>query len=146
MGIPHANLFRRALGPFSLKRIMVLAIATVLTVGVVVSNDADAKRLGGGRSFGRQPQSIQRQQTPPVQPTQPSRAQPATPATPAAAPKPSPNRWLGPLAGLAAGLGIAALLSHFGLGGALAGMIANILIVAALALFAFWVFRLVSRR
>jgi predicted lipid-binding transport protein (Tim44 family) len=36
------------------------------------------------------------------------------PATPAPAPS-GMSRWLGPIAGIAAGLGLAALLSHFGL-------------------------------
>ncbi|RKF35745.1 hypothetical protein BCY88_08890 [Paraburkholderia fungorum] len=127
-----------------------LAAAAVLALGFFASNEADAARLGGGRSFGRQSQSIQRQQSTPVQPMSPSRAQQATPSTPstppAATPQPSPNRWLGPIAGLAAGLGIAALLSHFGLGGALAGAMANLLIIAALALVAVGVFRLLARR
>ena len=39
-------------------------------------------------------------------------AKPAMPATPAPS---GVSRWLGPIAGIAAGLGLAALLSHFGL-------------------------------
>lgn len=147
MDSPQSNRLSRVFGWVSLNRVVVLAMAAVLTIGVVASNEADAARLGGGRSFGRQSQSIQRQQSTPVQPTSPSRTQQATPATPpAATPQPSPNRWLGPIAGLAAGLGIAALLSHFGLGGALAGMMANLLIITALAMLAVWVFRLLARR
>jgi predicted lipid-binding transport protein (Tim44 family) len=45
-------------------------------------------------------------------PAQPGAALPAKPAAPAAS---GASRWLGPIAGLAAGLGLAALLSHFGL-------------------------------
>jgi predicted lipid-binding transport protein (Tim44 family) len=52
------------------------------------------------------------------------------------------RNWLGPLAGLAAGLGIAALLSHFGMG---EGM-ANILMIALLAMAAVFVFKLLFRR
>jgi predicted lipid-binding transport protein (Tim44 family) len=49
-------------------------------------------------------------------PARPGAAAPAKPATPAAAPAASgASRWLAPIAGLAAGLGLAALLSHFGL-------------------------------
>ena len=44
---------------------------------------------------------------------------PVIPAAPAAAPKRS---WMGPLAGLAAGLGLAALASHLGFGSELASM------------------------
>jgi predicted lipid-binding transport protein (Tim44 family) len=62
---------------------------------------------------------MQRQATP--APTAPAAAgKPATApaaAAPAAGAKPAGmSRFLGPLAGLAAGLGIAALLSHLGLG------------------------------
>jgi predicted lipid-binding transport protein (Tim44 family) len=53
------------------------------------------------------------------------------------------SRFLGPLAGLAAGLGIAALLSHFGMG---EGM-ANMLLILALVAVAFFVIRwLMSKR
>jgi predicted lipid-binding transport protein (Tim44 family) len=123
----------------------------VLTAGTLASLDAEARRMGGGRSFGRQSNDssmMQRQTTPPSQPAQPGqpgqaaqtqRAQPA----PAAAPAPQPNRsrWLGPIAGLAAGLGIAALLSHFGLGEAFAGAMANFIIIALIALVAIWLIR-----
>ncbi|MDB5803911.1 MAG: import inner rane translocase subunit Tim44, partial [Betaproteobacteria bacterium] len=54
---------------------------------------------------------------------------PTTPP-PAAAPAPAPNRWLGPIAGLAAGLGLAALFSHFGMGGALASGLGSLLMIA----------------
>jgi predicted lipid-binding transport protein (Tim44 family) len=49
---------------------------------------------------------------------------------------------MGPIAGLAAGLGIAALLSHLGMG---EGM-ANIVMIALLAMAAVFVFRLLFRR
>jgi predicted lipid-binding transport protein (Tim44 family) len=80
-----------------------------------------------------------------AQPSQAQRAQPA-PAQPAPAASPR-SRWLGPIAGLAAGLGIAALLSHFGLGGAFASAFANIIVIALLAAAAIWLIRkLMSRR
>jgi predicted lipid-binding transport protein (Tim44 family) len=68
---------------------------------------------------------------------QQQRAQP-TPTPPAA---PNRNRWLGPIAGLAAGLGIAALLSHFGMGEAFAGMMANVIIIALIAMVVIWLIR-----
>jgi predicted lipid-binding transport protein (Tim44 family) len=52
------------------------------------------------------------------------------------------SRFLGPLAGLAAGLGIAALLSHFGLGGAAA----NFLMIALLVIAAVFVVRWLMRK
>jgi predicted lipid-binding transport protein (Tim44 family) len=83
--------------------------------------------MGGGRSFGAQRQSVAPSKTAPAAtPANNAAAQPATPASPAATPAagtaPAPaaapsgaSRWLGPIAGIAAGLGLAALLSHFGL-------------------------------
>jgi len=99
-----------------------------MTLGI---HDADAKRLGGGSSIGRQSQSISRPTAPPAAPQQAPTAapRPATPP-PAAAPAPAPNRWLGPIAGLAAGLGLAALFSHFGMGGALASGLGSLLLIA----------------
>ena len=94
--------------------------------------DAEAKRMGGGKSFG-----MQRQATPMKRDASPQQAQNA-PAQGAAGAAAAPKRnWMGPLAGLAAGLGIAALLSHFGLG---EGM-ANILMMALLAFAAFMLVR-----
>jgi predicted lipid-binding transport protein (Tim44 family) len=94
---------------------MMAAFALVAATAFVTADVAEAKRLGGGRSLG-----AQRQMTPPpaatvpkAAPSAPAQAAPATPApAPAAA---GASRWLGPLAGLAAGIGLAALLSHFGL-------------------------------
>lgn len=131
------SLFSRSFLTFSLAALVALS---------GFSDDAYAKRMGGGRSFGQQSNPMQRQAAPaPRTPTAPS-AQPApagAPAAPAAAPK-RPG-WLGPVAGLAAGLGIAALLSHFGLGGAMAEMLGSVLMIAALAFGAILLFRMLSR-
>jgi predicted lipid-binding transport protein (Tim44 family) len=132
-----------------------LALAGVITAGALVSEDADARRMGGGRSFGRQSATAtqQHQATPPSQSMQPGQAANAQRAAPAPAPAPAApaaaparNRWLGPIAGLAAGLGIAALLSHFGLGGAFAGALANIIMIAVLAMVLLMVFRFFMNR
>lgn len=131
-----------------------LALAGIIMVGVVVQ-DAEARRMGGGRSFGRQSTTAtqQHQATPPSQSMQPGqpgaaaqRAQPAPAAAPAPAAQPPRNRWLGPIAGLAAGLGIAALLSHFGLGGAFAGAMANMIVIALVVFAAIWLFRFFMRK
>ncbi|MDP2825868.1 MAG: TIM44-like domain-containing protein [Sulfuritalea sp.] len=121
-----------------MKRLMIAAFAAVVGLGLMVP-DAEAKRLGGGKSAG-----MQRQATPPPTATQAGKpaAAPAA-AAPAAAAKPAGmSRFLGPLAGLAAGLGIAALLSHFGLG---EGM-ANMLLILALVGAAFFVVRWLMRK
>jgi predicted lipid-binding transport protein (Tim44 family) len=136
------------------RRIGVLAIVGVTLAGSFASFDADAARMGGGRSFGRQSSmASQRSATPP--PAQPSPSNPAqqagaqrAPGTPAPTPAAAParNRWLGPIAGLAAGLGIAALLSHFGLGEAFAGMMANMIVIALIAMVAVWLIRKFTSR
>jgi predicted lipid-binding transport protein (Tim44 family) len=124
------------------RRIGLIAMVGLLMAGSLASLDAEARRMGGGRSFGRQSNTVQQQQATPSQPSQSNqamqqRAQP-TPTPPAA---PNRNRWLGPIAGLAAGLGIAALLSHFGMGEAFAGMMANVIIIAVLAMIVIWLIR-----
>lgn len=128
------------------RRVGTLLVVGLLTAGTFASLDAEAKRMGGGRSFGRQNSTVtQRQATPPAQqPMQqaaPAQAQRANPAAPAPAAQPNRSRWLGPIAGLAAGLGIAALLSHFGLGEAFAGMMSNLIVIALLAMIGIWLVR-----
>jgi predicted lipid-binding transport protein (Tim44 family) len=108
--------------------------ASVLAVAPTVS---DAKRLGGGSSSGMQrslPNST------PAKPAAPQQAAPAT--TPGAAPAAAGRSWMGPIAGLAAGLGIAALMSHLGMGEAFG----NFLMLALLAVAAVFVIRLLMRR
>jgi predicted lipid-binding transport protein (Tim44 family) len=130
------------------RRIGLAAMVGLIAFATVASLDAEARRMGGGRSIGRQQSTtMQRQTTPPAQPTQSpqqsAQAAQAQRAQPAPAPAAAPNRsrWLGPIAGLAAGLGIAALLSHFGMGEAFAGAMANMLVIAAIAMLAIWLIR-----
>lgn len=118
------------------------AIMTVFVALVALgfsAGEADAARLGGGKSVGMQRQSVAPKPAAPAQQAAPAPAKPAPTAAPAPAPK---RNWLGPIAGLAAGLGIAALLSHFGLGEG----VANVLMIALLVMAAFMVFRLLFRR
>ena len=117
-----------------MKNLLLTLIALVFTLGFGIP-DADAKRLGGGGSFG-----MQRQMTPQQAPRAPSAAPQQTPQNPNATP---PKRsWLGPIAGLAAGLGLAALFSHLGLGEELASFVMIALLVVA----AVMLFRLLTRR
>jgi len=106
-----------------MKRFGLLMFVAATAAAVAFSVVADAKRLGGGGSLGAQRQSIAPKPpasapgaaSQPVMPAQPGATLPAKPVgTPAAAPS-GMSRWLGPIAGIAAGLGLAALLSHFGL-------------------------------
>lgn len=121
-------------------------IKFVLSVVVALSGlgfaavDAEAKRLGGGGFSGMQRKAPARQApaTPPSQ-----QAPAATPGAAGAAPAAAGGRsWMGPIAGLAAGLGLAALMSHLGLGGEMA----NFLTIALLAVAAIWLVRFLARR
>ncbi|RQO62104.1 preprotein translocase subunit Tim44 [Paucibacter sp. KBW04] len=113
-----------------MKRIVLSALIAVCALGVA-SFDAHAKRLGGGGSSGMKratpTQPHDASKGAPAQQAAPQQAAPAAPMAtpPAAAPK---RNWMGPIAGLAAGLGIAALFSHFGMGGALANIMTMLLI------------------
>src|SRR5690606_11587336 len=119
-----------------MKSFLLSLIVAVMSFGFVAS-EAEAKRLGGGSSFG-----MKRQATPPAQPRQPAATQ-QTPAAGAATAAAQPKRsWMGPIAGLAAGLGLAALFSHLGLGEGFANFFMILLLAAA----AFFVFRLLFRR
>jgi predicted lipid-binding transport protein (Tim44 family) len=116
-----------------------------------IAVDADARRMSGGKSIGKQREAINPNQaaprTPPQQqqqaaPNTPAQQQAAPGAGAAAAQQPSGmRRWLGPLAGLALGAGLASLFLNNGLAGALAG----ILLAAALAFGIFLLFRLFMR-
>lgn len=112
---------------------LVLAVSTLAMLGA--SFDAEARRMGGGKSFGRQSSNIT-QQRQAVTPPAATNRNAATPAGAnaarggaAAAPKTGMSRFLGPLAGIAAGLGIAALLSSMGLGGALLEALSSMVLI-----------------
>jgi hypothetical protein len=125
-----------------------IALVAVFMVSSVGLTDAQAKRVGGGGSVGKQAPSgtMQRNTTPstpagqnptPATPAAPAAAQNAAPARPAAPPpaaQPQRNRWLGPIAGLAAGLGLAALASHLGFGGELASMVGSMLMIGLMVM------------
>jgi predicted lipid-binding transport protein (Tim44 family) len=141
-----------------------LAVIAVFAAASIGLADAEAKRLGGGRSIGKQaPDSTMQRGATPASPagaqgTQgaaPSgqAATPASPASPAAAaPRPGApaaapaaaggNRWLAPVAGIAAGLGLAALASYMGFGEELA----SFLLIALLAVAVLVVVRMVLSR
>lgn len=112
-----------------MKKFLLMLFAFCFGLGALIDS-AEARRLGGGKSFGMQRSSpaLSREAPPPARATAPTTAGATTPV---AAPRSGPSRWLGPLAGLAAGIGLAALLSHFGLGEGAAGMLMLLLLVLA---------------
>jgi predicted lipid-binding transport protein (Tim44 family) len=115
-----------------MKGFVIALIALALGAGLM-PEDAQAKgRLGSGRSVGTQRQATtpQKQTTPPSQQAAP------------AAPQPQPagaSRWLGPLAGLAAGLGLGWLFANGGFGGMmgtlLLALLAGFVVMMLLRLF-----------
>jgi predicted lipid-binding transport protein (Tim44 family) len=106
----------------------------------LVSFDADAaKRMGGGKSFGKQSNNVTQRDATPAAPAAPgaaNSAQAAKPAAPAAAGAAAPKKpWGAMLGGLAAGLGLAWLASSLGLGEAFGqilmfGLLALLIMVA----------------
>ncbi len=91
-------------------RVLALALAAVTSLVLLGADDAEARRLGGGGSLGRQaPKVLQRA-------TAPAPAPGAATSQPGAQPPTAGNRWLAPLTGLAAGLGLATLFGHLGVG------------------------------
>ena len=102
----------------------------LLTVFLALASvDADAARLGGGRSVGRQSSNVTQRQAAPAQNAVKPAAPAPAPAAPAAVPPKKP--WGAMLGGLAAGLGLAWLASSLGIGG---GAIAQFMLFALLAL------------
>lgn len=122
-----------------MKKFWMALMVAIMGVTIAVSS-AEAKRLGGGGSFGKSSPSYSRQA--PAQGAGQSAAA-SRPAAPAAAPA---SPWRGILGGALLGLGLGALLSHFGLGGELAGMMGIILMVGLLAFAALMVYRLLSKK
>jgi predicted lipid-binding transport protein (Tim44 family) len=116
-----------------MKKLTVSLFVLVFGVGLM-AEDVQAARLGGGRSLGTQRQIT----APPKQATPPAQQQ-----QPATTPQSSgPGRWLAPLAGLAAGLGLGWLFAQGGF-----GAVASALLMALLAgAVVFVLMRLLSKR
>ena len=100
-------------------RLIALALAFALLAAF--SFDAEAARLGGGRSAGRQSSQVTQREA--------ARQQPAAPGQQQAAQQPR-RQWGGLLGGLAAGLGLAWLANALGLGEGFA----NVLLIALLVM------------
>ena len=125
------------------------ALVLVSTAATLAPTEAEAKRLGGGRSQGMQrstpaqstPTSTPATPAPSGAPTNAAAAAPMAGGAAAAAAAPKRN-WMGPIAGLAAGLGIAALMSHLGMGEAFG----NFLMMALLAVAGIFLVTFLVRR
>ena len=128
---PHMMNRVQSLG-IAVKKVL-LSLFVLLISASFVAPEAQARRLGGGTTSGM------KRQTPPAQPAQSVPAKPADTAaqTPAGAAAAAPaaaapkRSWLGPVAGLAAGLGLAALMSHLGLGAEFGSLLTMLLLAVA---------------
>jgi predicted lipid-binding transport protein (Tim44 family) len=119
-----------------MKSALIALIVAVVGISVTM-NDADAaRRLGGGSNSGMQRMQPTKRDAAPSQNAAPQRQ------TPPASQPAGASRWFGPLAGLAAGIGLVALFSHLGLSEELASFAMMALIAAA----AFFLIRFLLRR
>ena len=108
-------------------RLIALTLAFALLAAF--SFDAEAARLGGGRSAGRQSSQVTQREA--------ARQQPAAPGQQQATQQPR-RQWGGLLGGLAAGLGLAWLANALGLGEGFA----NVLLIALLVMVGMAVLRM----
>lgn len=128
-----------------MKKILLALVVAITTMTMVVT-EAQARRMGGGSSFGKQSQSISRSTPHQSSPSPTNAAKPAAPAaTPGVTPKPA-SPWRGMLGGALLGLGLGALLSHFGMGAAMASMLSTLLMIALLAFAAMFIYRMFQRK
>jgi predicted lipid-binding transport protein (Tim44 family) len=112
----------------------------------LISFDADAaKRMGGGKSFGKQSNNVTQRDAAPAAPAAaPGAAAAAKPAAPAAAgaAAAAPKKpWGAMLGGLAAGLGLAWLASSLGLGEAFGQILMFGLLALAIMVAVGWFMR-----
>ena len=127
-----------------MKRIAIALFAVVMGAGLMVQDAEAAKRMGGGKSSGiSRDSSVMKRDAIPAKPAaSPAAAAPAAAAgaAPAAAAS-GMSRWMGPLAGLAAGIGLVALFSHLGLGEGMANMMMLLLLGLAVVFAVRWFLR-----
>ena len=123
-----------------MKALWSVVLVALLTV---VYSDAEAARLGGGRSLGKQSSNVTQREAAraPAAPTQNAANNAAAKSAPAAAAAGAKKPWAGMLGGLAAGLGLAWLASSLGLG----AEFGQFLLIALLALVGIAVLRMVMR-
>ena len=114
----------------------VLSLFMALCLSLTFALDAHAKRFGGGKSFGSAPSHQTRQAAP--QQRNDAAQQQAGRQQPAAAS--GASRWLGPLAGLAAGGLLASMLMGDGFEGI------QFMDILIFGLIAFVIFRLIAAR
>jgi predicted lipid-binding transport protein (Tim44 family) len=119
-----------------IKTISTVAFASIIAFSTSV---VDAKKFGGGKSVGSQRDSVTQRQSgaPTAAPAAvPAAAAAAAPAAAGAAAKTGMAKWAGPIAGIAAAVGLGYLFSQLGAGGFLGFMLIAILLIVGLGFLA----------
>lgn len=116
-----------------MKKLLIALVAVFMATGLVISEAEAARRAGGGKSTGAQRQNNATQQTTPAAPT-------AANSMAGAQQRSGMGRWLAPLAGLAAGLGLAYLF-----GDQMGSVLMALLMIAAVVVIAMLVIRFLAR-
>ena len=114
---------------------IIISFLLISFFSLLALESSEARRMGGGRSFGKMP-PIKRQATTPPRATE--NVNPKNVPNAAA----SKSGGMGMLGGLAAGLGLAALASYLGIGGELMGL----LVILGICLLCFIAFRVFFSR
>lgn len=134
-----------------MKKFLVTLMLAITALSMMT--DALARPMGGGRSFGRQSQSVRQMPRPAPAPSPyqaPQQSPQYRPATPPAAQQPLPQKrpsmWKNVLGGALLGLGLGALFSHFGIGGAMASALSSILMIGLLVLAVVFIVRMFRRK
>ena len=109
---------------------IIISFLLISFFSLLALESSEARRMGGGRSFGKMP-PIKRQATTPPRATE--NVNPKNVPNAAA----SKSGGMGMLGGLVAGLGLAALASYLGIGGELMGL----LVILGICLLCFIAFR-----
>ena len=109
---------------------IIISFLLISFFSLLALESSEARRMGGGRSFGKMPPIKRQANTPP---------KPAENVSPKNTPSSASSKrgGMGMLGGLAAGLGLAALASYLGIGGELMGL----LIILGICLLCFIAFR-----
>lgn len=138
-----------------MKKFLVTMMLAVTATSMIA--EAMARPMGSKRSFGRQSQTVRQMPAPAPAPAAPINRQAAQPAPAApvaagaaagaatqAAKRSSP--WKGILGGALLGLGLGALFSHLGIGGAMASFLSGLIMFALLALAVLFIVRMFRRK
>jgi len=126
----------------TLKTLVTATLAFLVAGMLALPESAEAKRFGGGGNVGKQYKTMPRQAQPPQQTQKATPSQGQAAAAQRAPQASGASRWLGPLAGLAAG----GLLASLFFGDAFEGLqIMDFLLIALLVIGAVLLFRMLRR-